>query len=214
MKSDTYPKVSTTVSKLGSDIGTVNLPPVLTCRRGAPCVKGCYAKEGRFSFPSVKTSLQRNYEAYKADPQKYFEVIHAQLLLHDFKYFRWHSSGDIPDERYLEGMCWLAEQHPEIKFLCFTKQYEIVNTYLTKRKKPDNLILVFSNWGEFVCDNPHNLPTSWVRFKIKICSIPDNAIECNGNCAECVITEASCWDMKQGDAVVFDYHGKTKEENL
>lgn len=211
---DTYPRVSTTVSKLGKHIGTVNLPPAFTCRKGAPCVKGCYAREGRFSFSNVKTSLQRNYDAYKKDPAKFFAVIEAQLLRNSFAYFRWHSSGDIPDERYLEGMCELANKHPEIKFLCFTKQYEIVNTYLDSHEKPDNLILVLSNWGEFICDNPHNLPTAWVRFKTKPCNIPENARECNGNCADCIITEDSCWDMKPGDAVVFNYHGKTKEENL
>lgn len=211
---DTYPRVSTTVSKLGSHIGTVNLPPALTCRRKAPCIKGCYAREGRFSFPSVRTSLERNYRVYIEDPQRFFEVIHAQILLMAFKFFRWHSSGDIPDERYLEGMCWLAKQHRDIMFLCFTKQYEIVNKYLDEHEQPENLILVFSNWGDFMCKNPHNLPMSYVRFKSKSCNIPIHAMECNGNCAECVIAGESCWTLKKGEAVVFNYHGKTKEENL
>ena len=211
---DIYPKLSTTVSKLGSHIGCINLPPALTCRKEAPCIRGCYAREGRFNFSNVKTSLQRNYDAYVENPDQFFNVIESRLMLFLFKYFRWHSAGDIPDERYLEGMFKVAIKFPEIKFLCFTKQYEIVNTYLKSHEKPGNLILVLSNWGEFICPNPHNLPTAWVRFKFRPYNVPVNAMECNGNCGNCVSTEASCWHMQQGDAVVFDYHGKVKEENL
>ena len=35
-----YAKVSNTNSKLGGQIYSINLPPVVTCRADAPCFKG------------------------------------------------------------------------------------------------------------------------------------------------------------------------------
>ena len=39
------PRISSTVSKLGSQIFSINLPQGITCRPDAPCMKGCYAKK-------------------------------------------------------------------------------------------------------------------------------------------------------------------------
>ena len=141
-----YPRISNTVSKLGVGIGTVNLPAVTTCRGDAPCRKGCYACKGNFVYSNVKTSLQKNLDAFVEDADRFFSILDNQLNMVPFKFFRWHSSGDIVNERYLEGMCWLARRHKGTQFLCFTKKYELVNEYLINHKKPKNLILVFSNF--------------------------------------------------------------------
>lgn len=202
-----YPAISNRVSKLGEGIGTVNLPAITTCRDDAPCKKGCYACKGNFMYNSVKTGIMRNLEAYIDDPQKYFEILDHQLAMIPYRFFRYHSSGDIVDTKYLEGMCWLARRHKGTRFLCFTKKFELVNTYLDSHQKPANLILVLSNWGEWQCDNPHNLPTAWVEFgKESDKLIPINAVKCSGNCGECCNTEASCWNMKKGNSVYFHKH--------
>jgi len=149
----------------------------------------------------------KNLEAYRESPDKFFETLDHQLSMIPYKFMRWHSSGDIVDTRYLEGMCWLARRHKGTKFLCFTKKYELVNEYLNGHRKPSNLILVLSNWGNWQCNNPHNLPTSWVEFGIESDAlIPKKATKCNGNCSECCNTESSCWNMKKGDSVYFHKH--------
>lgn len=202
-----YPRISNTVSKLGVGIGTVNLPAITTCRMDAPCKKGCYACKGNFMYTNVKTSLQKNLDAFIEDPDRFFTVLHNQLEMIPYKFFRWFSSGDIVNERFLEGMCWLARKHKGTQFLCFTKKYELVNEYLNHHRKPKNLILVFSNWGNWVCDNPHNLPTAWVEFGTESDNlIPDNANLCGGSCATCVNTSEHCWRMQRGDAVKFHKH--------
>lgn len=202
-----YPKVSNSVSKLGIGIATVNLPAVVTCREDAPCYKGCYARRGNFSYQNVKTSLDSNLEVYKESPDLFFERIHLQLEMIPYRFFRWHSSGEIVDERYLEGMFWLARKHKGTQFLCFTKKYELVNEYLNNHRKPKNLILVFSNWGDWICENPHNLPTAWVEFGTESDSlIPENANVCGGNCGTCVNTSEHCWRMQKGEAVKFHRH--------
>ena len=201
------PYISLSNSKLGEFIPSINLPAGVTCREDAPCKKGCYAMKGRFAFPSVKTSMARNLMIYQLMPDIYFGYIKMYLHAAAYKYFRFHSSGDIVDMAYLEGMVDVAKECKRTKFLCFTKKYELVNDYIKANGKlPANLIIVFSNWKDFKCENPYNLPTSYVRFKDCECDIPETATQCTGFCGECVNTKASCWKMKAGQSVVFNKH--------
>ena len=201
-----YPKLSTNVSKLGNKIASLNLPAGLTCREDSPCSKHCYAKRGNFAFPVVRKGLAGNYQAYIDNPDEFFKILDSQLTYIPYKFFRWHSSGDIIDERYLDGMVKLARKHKATSFLCFTKQYEIINAYFNKHRKPKNLTIVLSNWGEFICENPHNFPTSWVYFPKEDNWIPENAMKCSGYCGDCVNTEHSCWHLNKGESVVFRKH--------
>lgn len=198
-----YPQISNRVSKLGIGIGTINMPPIITCNRNC---KGCYAQKGNFTYKTVKEGIRRNYEAYLEDNKKFFDILHNQLEMIPYKFFRYHSSGDIVDERYLEGMCWLARQHKGTQFLCFTKKYDLVNGYFETHRKPKNLILVLSAWGNLVPDNPHNFPTAWVDGIGFEELIPKNANRCSGNCGECVNTSEHCWRMQKGESVVFHKH--------
>lgn len=210
-----YPRLSKGNAKLGAYISGVNLPAGMTCRSDAPCRNGCYAMKGHFVFSSVKSSIQKNLEAYLNSPTQYFDLIIAKLHIMPYRFFRWHSSGDIVNREYLVGMIRVAEECPNTEFLCFTKKYEIVNDFIndnaSPRILPRNLHIVFSHWGSFPVPNPYNLPTSHVRFK-KVdelhdnSDIPDNAIQCSGFCGDCVGTEKNCWLLKNGESVVFNQH--------
>lgn len=201
------PHISLNNSKLGDFIPSVNLPPVKTCRPDAPCRGLCYARRGNFAFPSVKTSMERNLMLYQTNSEWFFCYIKMFLKASGFKHFRWFGAGDIVDDAFFEGMVDVARSCRSTRFLCFTKRFEIVNDYINKNGAlPKNLTVVFSNWGSFICDNPHNLPTSWVELKTGAEYIPENATRCSGFCGECVNTKASCWRMKAGQAVVFRQH--------
>ena len=113
-----YVKVSNSNTKLGGQIYSINLPAGTTCRPDAPCFKGCYARKGTWLYPTVRTSLTNNYEAYKNDPKLFFESVAAQTTL--VKYCRWHSSGDIINAQYFEGMCKVARKNKDTHYLCFT----------------------------------------------------------------------------------------------
>lgn len=200
-------KISKTNSKLGGFIPSINLPAGLTCRADAPCQKGCYAKKGNFTYKNVAKSLMNNLEAFKESPQAYFDEIINQLSNEDitYKFFRWHSSGDIINYEYLKGVIRVAEACPQTKFLCFTKKFDLVNMVLEFRKLPENLRVVFSAWDkDFKVPNPHNLPVTYVRFKdeSKNANIPEYAIPCVGKCYEC----KACWSLEKGQSVVFNQH--------
>lgn len=201
---NTYPRISTRVSKLGASIATVNLPPGITCR-GAPCERQCYAKKGTFMYPVTRNCLLKNYEAYRENPERYFKVVDGYLTMVPYRFFRWHSSGDIVDERYLDLMCKLARKHKGTKFLCFSKKFELINKYLGDHRKPKNLMLVLSVWGDWIPENPHNLPMAYVRLDAST-KIPETAMKCRGYCGDCIQEKKNCWSLKDGESVWFKKH--------
>lgn len=200
-------KISTTNSKLSGQIPSVNLPPIQTCRHDAPCKHLCYATKGNFTFPNVKESHINNLACFVNDSQKYFDdIIEFLNGLVSYRFFRWHSSGDIVNYDYLLGMIRTARKCKTVKFLCFTKKFELVNDYLSNEGKlPSNLKIVFSAWDKnFKVINPYNLPVTYVDFNddSKNPNIPELAIPCTGDCPSCL----ACWSLKKGQSVVFKQH--------
>lgn len=199
--------ISLTNSKLGDKIPSINLPPIITCRADAPCKKDCYACKGNFNYPSVKKSLSDNLKEFVEDNDKFFNDIIDYFNNEDitYKFARWHSSGDIVNDIYFNGMIRVASVCKDTKFLCFTKKFDIVNRYINQGGKiPKNLHIVFSGWDKnFKIDNPYNLPTTYVEFKEKERNcIPEFAIPCTASCKNC----KACWALKEGQSVYFKKH--------
>lgn len=192
-------------TKLGGDIPSVNLPPIVTCRVDAPCVKECYARKGRFSMRHNKELLENNLGIWKNDPEQFERDVMTAAFM--FSFFRWHSAGDIPDANYLKMMVRVADALPNTKFLAFTKKFELVNAHIAEHGAlPENLKIVFSAWGCFLPENPYNLPVAYIRFKNCECNIPENARHCSKFCGDCVMSGMSCWDLNCGESVYFDEH--------
>lgn len=201
-------KISITNSKLGGKIPSLNLPPLITCRENAPCSKLCYARKGNFTYDNVKKNHINNLEHFQLDSIDFFDKIIKWLNNDDivYKFFRWHSSGDIVNINYLMGMVKVAKECPQTKFLAFTKKFELVNSYLSiYGELPSNLKIVFSAWDkDFKIENPYNLPMTYVYFKNKEKNpeIPEFAIPCVGKCYSC----KSCWTLEKGQSIVFNQH--------
>lgn len=205
--SDLHVHISRGVSKLGHAIPSVNLPPGPTCRPDAPCFKLCYARKGRFSFQHNKDLAQRNLQIWQENPERFERDV--ECAAYTSRFFRWHSSGDIPDAGYLNMMRRVAVKCPETSFLCFTKKFELVNDLISVEGTeilPTNLRIVLSAWGDFAPENPHNFPMAYIDLKGRDCDIPDDARACTGYCGECVLSGYSCWDLKPGESVFFKQH--------
>lgn len=189
-------------SKMGS-IPSVSLPAGTTCR-ACECVAVCYAKRLERLRPSVRRAYAQNLRVWQEDPHTYWREVEASIMMS--RYFRFHVSGDLPDEAYFRRMVEVAERNPHCDILCFTKKYDIVNGFLRDGALPSNLHVIFSGWRGLTMDNPFGLPEAHVRYRNGITTARADAIPCNGNCTECAITDSGCWTLQPGEQVVFHEH--------
>lgn len=191
--------ISTGNSKVGH-IPSISLPPGVTCTpdaRRSCYLSGCYASKLARIYPNVRRSWDANLAVYREAPEVYFRHIDAYLSDYKPRFFRWHISGDIPDNRYFYGMVRLATAHPEIRFLAFTKTVH--------RTTAANLQIIRSAWPGMPLVRRYSRATAWVRdSRNPDHRIPNSARECPGNCESC----GMCWalDGSKGESVVFDKH--------
>lgn len=201
-----------TISKGNKKTGfipSVSLPPKTTCNPDAPCTKChlCYIDKICRMRPNVLASYQHNLDVYKRAPDVFFAQVEATAKLTN--YFRYFVSGDIPNVQFFDYMVKTAINCPNCKFLVFTKQFEIVNNYLTdfainQKQIPANLQIILSGWGAWQPENPFNLPMAQVIFKGQ--APLDNWLLCGGNCAECACRGVGCWQLKKGEIIAFNQH--------
>lgn len=187
--------------KLGG-IPNVSLPPVWSCVKGVPCAKGCYAMKSYRMYPNVKTAWDNNLAMAKTNTDKYFQDINDYVQNKKPAFFRWHVAGDILDYVYFNKMMIIALKNPDTKFLCFTKNYKVVNEYLTDfltwDTLPENFKLYFSAWPNWNIVNPHNVPIAYMQDGNEI--VPCETFKCPGSCEDC----KHCFTS--GNAVVFKKH--------
>lgn len=190
----------------------VNLPPVYTCSNCGGCMYYCYAIKSYVRFEDVRINYTTNYIIFKKDPDRYFNEISLSCRTQSF--FRWHSSGDIVNMRYFEGMIQVARENKNCLFLAFTKNDFVVNTWLDKNggKLPKNLKIIFSYSPDFKPYNPYKLPECHINFENVVMNTLNKAaskraFKCNGeNCGACMIAGVGCWFLKKGQKVLIDEH--------
>lgn len=123
------------------------------------------------------------------------------------RFFRFHVSGDIPNQVYLSNMVRIAERNPHCEILCFTKKYELVNRHIESHGDlPKNLHVILSAWVGLEMINPFSLPTAHVRHRDGSSTASESAKECGGNCTECAVTDGGCWSLDKSEEIVFNEH--------
>jgi hypothetical protein len=156
-------------------------------------------------YKSVATAYAHNLEVLNADIDAYWTQVKAAAIT--TRFFRYHVSGDIPNADYLIYMVKTARDLPGTTFLAFTKQYQIVNQYIDTFGAdaiPENLKILFSNWGAWKCENPHNMPTCEIILKGSE-PAPDWKI-CGENCTDCACRGVGCWELKHGETIAIFEH--------
>lgn len=193
-------------SKMGA-IPSVSLPPVITCPKGAPCAKKCYAAKLARIYPSVRKAYQNNLDILNENWGEYWQQVRTAVKMS--RYFRFHVSGDIPNAAYFKEMVITARHNPGTQILAFTKNYTVVNNYIDIfGALPENMHIIFSRWDSawnVHIPNPHNLPMSAVIFKGVANQIEFEKI-CGGNCTECACRGVGCWELKNGETIAFYEH--------
>ena len=190
--------------KMGA-IASVSTLPLVTCPACCwdTCAGKCYAAKIATLRPNVRTAYARNTVAAVLDMDEYFHQINEYIA--GVRFFRFHVSGDIVNKEYFSRMVDTARNNPHCKILAFTKRAEIVNDYIARfGSLPDNLKIIFSNWGNAEQPNPYNIPVSNVIFAGE--EPADNWKICGGNCYNCACRGVGCWELKNGETIAFYEH--------
>jgi len=180
-------------TKLGR-IAQFNLLPGVSCSKeaGKTCfVDGCYAKKS-LRYPAVQNAWGKNTEIVKHNLFKFYSEMTDFLNTYNGEYFRIHSSGDFIDKNYFKVWLTIIKEFPEIKFLAYTKQFDIVLDGLRGEKKPENLALYISIWeGEKITGPADILHTV---YDIPYTAVIPNeghhvgdAFLCPGDCRSCKV---------------------------
>lgn len=189
-------------SKMGA-IPSFSVLPIITCKNCIECSKYCYACKGCFNFNGNITNLAENTALVKADINRVYSEVNSFLNQSTtlYRYFRFNTAGDIFSIEYLELIVALAKANPLTRFLAFTKNYDLINSYLDSASLPENLTIIFSRWDNATIDNRHNLPVAVTNIPGSTV-VPENSFHCNGDCANCL----NCWNAQNGTYRHFDLH--------
>lgn len=201
--SDLHIKLSYGNRKTGSLVPSISLIPIADCGANCKvCAKGCYAIRNVACYAASRKMMAQNSAIAHGDLPRYFRELDAAVKF--VRFFRIHVAGDIISPEYLAGMVDVAQKNTHCKFLCFTKQFRIVNDYLDSHSEgfPENLKIIFSEWRGLNVPNPHNLPTSRPLWKGETAE----GVMCPGSCSECAAFDTGCWSLKMGERVLFEAH--------
>lgn len=203
--------ISNQNSKTGSCCNNLAFP-TCTCREDAPCkASGCYCLKGKQTICRVVAAYLRNLKIYNNDPDDFWEQVRFKIKHNPLPLFRWFDAGDILDYEFFCGMVELAKEFPNIRFMSFTKKYDIVNEWLaTYGDLPNNLNIIFSAWHiGWKVNNPFDMPVAYVDFKDQTLNpqFPKGITGCPNQSDKTITCSMcqKCWNKKI-KSVVFKQH--------
>lgn len=197
-------------SKLGG-IPAWNILPGCTCSATAcgHCLReGCYALKNVLchGYSMEKNACLKawteNTVLIKRHVPLFAAAMDAWLTKHRPESFRIHSSGDFDSIEYAAAWFIIIKNHPETRFLAFTKQWDVVRSvpFYTL----PNIEIVLSGWTGISI--PEDLRA---HYRVAWCNdgtesrIPADAIHCPGSCEHC----RACWNLSaMGKDSYFDKH--------
>ena len=100
--------------------------------KGSVCYN-CYALKGRYMFNNTQDALERRYDAWSNDREKWVDamiyLMHNKQHIVNAGVFRFFDSGDIQGSAMLDDINTVAWASPTIRFWLPTKEYKLVKNY-------------------------------------------------------------------------------------
>ena len=221
--SDTRLNIASGNSKTGEHTVNFNFAIEYTCDHRCECYTACkcYAQNGCYQFSENQAMYSENVKFFmNATDEEMLQAFEMALKMFGFLKWRYFTTGDIPNARFLNIMVKFALKHPEVEFWSYTKKYPIVNKWIDENGElPANLTIIFSHWMNedgtyFPMENPHNLPTSEfipigredLKNKVThVCPCSDPTV-----IATCETCDYPCYRLKKGESMGLLEHS-TKE---
>jgi len=159
--------------------------------KGSVC-EGCYALKGRYMFSNTQDALERRYDAWANDRERWVDamiyLMHNKQHISNTGHFRFFDSGDIQGSDMLDDINLVAWASPHIRFWLPTKEYKLVKNY-DKEIAPNLVIRVsaptvdkeFSGYTHIsTVYNKDNIDTA----KGVVCPASNQGNQC-GSCRAC-----------------------------
>lgn len=188
-------------TKTGKGILIWNLLAIVTCIGStAECRNKCYARKAERLYPNVLPSRTEN--KIEADSNEFvnnmiFTIQKASKRKGFTGLFRIHESGDFYNQQYLDAWKSIAKAFPDIKFLAFTKSWQLD----LQANKPNNLNIVYSEFADTKVFK-ENMPLAIAKKGVQPSDLNKKRFLCPGSCATCSL----CWTLKNDETVFFEMH--------
>lgn len=115
---------------------------------GSTCHR-CYAFRGNYTFTPVQKALERRFQGI-THPD-WVEAMctllkNQKMRKHsDYRFFRFHDSGDIQSVQHLENIAEICRRFPKRKFWLPTREYGLVRAWKAQGgARPKNLVIRLS----------------------------------------------------------------------
>lgn len=166
-----------------------------------PVCAGCYAKDGMYNMPNVKSVRESNREDWKRAEW----VDEMVALLKKQKFFRWFDSGDVYHPALAFKIYLVMQKTPQVQHWLPTKSYNIpkIRAVLERMKMLPNAAVRYSSpsiTGEF---NVEHGSTVIAYADDETTATVCGAYSRNGKCGDC----RACWD-KEVKVVAYPAHGR------
>lgn len=151
------------------------------------CLNKCSFKGDCYSKRHINI-FKNNASAWQKNSDKLSESIIDYDLLPKFfnnKVVRFHSHGELINNTHLINYINICNKNEDVTFTLWTKQYQLVKECFKTNKKPDNLILIFSN-SKFNAPMK-KIPLYFDKTFNVITEDSDIKPNCMGKCKDCMI---------------------------
>ena len=121
-----------------------------TCPNAGVCGAFCYAKNGTYLFPKVKSAHLAKLEMVISDPLGWSTIMVAELHKAKYKnkFIRIHDAGDFFASWYAELWLGIAGMHLDKTFYTYTKEVALFKALQDQGKVPANFITIYSFGGK------------------------------------------------------------------
>jgi len=151
------------------------------------CLNKCSFKGECYSKKHINR-FTNNAKAWQLNSDKLSQSIIDYDLLPKFfniKVMRFHSHGELINNTHLINYINICNKNDDVTFTLWTKQYYLVKECFKTNKKPDNLILIFSN-SKFNAPMK-KIPLYFDKTFNVITKDSDIKPNCMGKCKDCMI---------------------------
>lgn len=105
-----------------------------TCPKAGICAKGCYAKQGAYTWSNVSQAFENRLTLSQSN--QFIDTLNAEIKRRKVQRLRIHDSGDFYNAEYLDKWLKIVQANPDVQFYAYTKMVEMFKSYTLPNNFP------------------------------------------------------------------------------